>query len=73
MNICKTIPWLFALVLFSEARVDAYLDPGSGSMIVQLLLGGAAGIAVILKLGWSRLIERFGGSRAKQAANKPDE
>ncbi len=31
------------LVLAAEARVDAYLDPGSGSMLVQLLLGGVAG------------------------------
>ena len=39
------------LVLAAEARVDAYLDPGSGSMLVQLLLGGVAGAAVIMKLG----------------------
>lgn len=43
------------LVLVAEARVDAYLDPGSGSMLVQLLLGGVAGAAVIAKLSWQRL------------------
>lgn len=42
------------LVVLMEARVDAYLDPGSGSMLVQLLLGGVAGAAVIVKLGWER-------------------
>ena len=35
------------LVVAAEAQVDAYLDPGSGSMLVQLLLGGVAGAAVI--------------------------
>ena len=30
-------------VWISQTRVDAYLDPGSGSMLVQLLLGGVAG------------------------------
>jgi hypothetical protein len=43
------------MVFFTETQVDAYLDPGSGSMLVQLLLGGVAGAAVIVKLGWQRL------------------
>jgi hypothetical protein len=53
------------LVGMSEARVDAYLDPGSGSMLVQLLLGGVAGAAVIFKLGWQRFRGIFGGSAPK--------
>ena len=32
----------------------AYLDPGSGSMIVQLLAGGAAAVGVATKLYWRR-------------------
>jgi len=34
----------------------AYLDPGSGSMIVQLLAGGLAAVAVSLKLFWHRIL-----------------
>jgi hypothetical protein len=49
-----------ALVFAAETQVDAYLDPGSGSMLVQLLLGGVAGAAVIVKLGWHRLRARLG-------------
>ncbi|MCF8063124.1 MAG: hypothetical protein K9M82_11445 [Deltaproteobacteria bacterium] len=37
----------------------AYLDPGSGSMLLQILLGGVAGVAVIGKLYWSRIKEFF--------------
>ena len=59
------------LVLAAEARVDAYLDPGSGSMLVQLLLGGVAGAAVIMKLGWERFKDIFRSSKAKQT--KPNE
>jgi hypothetical protein len=51
-------------VWISEAPADAYLDPGSGSMLIQLLLGGVAGAAVILKLGWHRLRDTFGGGSA---------
>ena len=37
----------------------AYMDPGSGSLLLQLLLGGAAGALVFVKLFWSRLTGLF--------------
>ena len=37
--------------------VLAYLDPGSGSMILQVLAGGLAAIAVTAKLYWGRLLK----------------
>ena len=37
----------------------AYLDPASGSMLLQLLLGGLAGAAVALKLLWRRIAGPF--------------
>jgi hypothetical protein len=33
----------------------AYLDAGSGSMILQIILGGFAALAVSMKLYWRRL------------------
>ena len=36
--------------------VFAYLDPGTGSMIVQLLVGGVAAVAVTAKLYWHRIL-----------------
>jgi len=38
----------------------AYLDPGSGSMVFQLLLGGVAGAIVIARYYWHRLRRLFG-------------
>ncbi|RPI52876.1 MAG: hypothetical protein EHM55_15410 [Acidobacteria bacterium] len=58
-------------VWLSEKQVDAYLDPGSGSMLVQLLLGGVAGAAVIVKLGWQRFRDMFRSSSAGKT--KPNE
>ena len=51
----------------------AYLDPGTGSMILQAVLGGIAGIAVLVKVGWRRIIGLFSPRRrrafeAEQAA-----
>ena len=37
-----------------------YLDPGSGSMILQMLAGGAAAVAVVAKMYWRRLLRLFG-------------
>jgi len=33
----------------------AYLDPGSGSMLLQVLLGGVAGVAVAIKMFGKRV------------------
>lgn len=45
--------FLCALGVGQEAF--AYLDPGTGSMLLQLLLGGIAGALMIVKLYWARL------------------
>lgn len=37
----------------------AYLDPGSGSMLLQLLAGGAAAVAVTGRLYWRRIKGAF--------------
>ena len=34
----------------------AYLDPGSGSMILQILAGGAAAVGVGVTMTWRRLL-----------------
>ena len=36
--------------------VLAYLDPGSGSMILQILAGGVAAVAVTAKLYWNKIL-----------------
>ncbi len=35
----------------------AYLDPGSGSMILQMIAGGTAAVAVTAKLYWRRMLK----------------
>jgi len=43
-----------------------YLDPGAGSMILQALAGGVAGVVVVGKLYWGRIkrVLRLGRSDA---------
>jgi hypothetical protein len=43
------------LLFVCAAPAYAYVDPGTGSMMIQLLLGGFAGLAVFARLSWNRL------------------
>jgi hypothetical protein len=36
----------------------AYFDPGSGSLLMQALVGGAAGLAVFGKYLWNAITDR---------------
>ena len=51
----------------------AYLDPGAGSMILQALAGGVAGLLVAGKLYWARVkrVLRFGRSDATEHEHRP--
>ena len=51
------------LMMFDEEPAMAYLDPGTGSMLLQLLLGGVAGAAVVGKLFWQRIVSFVTGKR----------
>ena len=42
-----------------------YIDPGSGSMLLQAVAGGAAASAVVAKLYWRRLRRFLGFSRTQ--------
>jgi hypothetical protein len=44
----------------------AYLDGGTGSMILQAVLGGAAGLAVYFKTKGRRLFKRRSDDEARE-------
>ncbi len=37
----------------------AYIDPGAGSLLIQLLIGGLAGLAALVKFRWNRIRATF--------------
>ena len=55
---------VLSMLMFTDAV--AYLDPGTGSMLLQVILGGLAAVGVAIKLYWHRLRAAFG------MAKKPD-
>ncbi|WNM64240.1 hypothetical protein [Candidatus Nitrospira neomarina] len=62
------------LIVFGfENSAQAYLDPGTGSMVLQLLLGGIAGVVVILKLYWRRFVGLFRGNAQEESQHSSSE
>lgn len=52
---------IFASHLLSGlAAPEPYLDPGSGSILLQLILAAILGVGVILRTQWSRIKSLFG-------------
>ena len=46
----------FIYLFFAFSSAHAYLDPGTGSIIVQAIIGFLAAIAVALKLYWHKFL-----------------
>ncbi len=47
-------------------RPLAYLDPGSGSFLIQLLLAGIVGAGFIIKVYWKKIKALFTRSAPKK-------
>lgn len=64
-----------ALVLAFSSLVipvaNAYIDPGSGSFIVQMLIGAALGLSLSIKLFWRRLVSLFSGRKKVEHEEEP--
>jgi len=59
-------------LLIPTSPAYAYLDPGSGSMMLQVLLGGVAALVVILKIYWHRVLKLFGICKKKKEDTESD-
>jgi len=65
MTVSRVLRVVLVLVacLSIAAPAHAYLDPGTGSMLVSALIGVAAAVALALKIFWYRLVSWFRGKR----------
>ena len=48
------------VALIVPQTAHAYLDPASGSMILQAVIGGLAAVALAFKFYWHRILAFFG-------------
>ena len=47
--------WAALLLVVCAEQAHAYIDPGSGSYILQLLLAGLLGAGVAVRIYWKRI------------------
>ncbi len=65
MRILSTI---FLLLVITDAV--AYLDPGTGSMLLQVILGGVAAVAVAIKLYWHKFRAAIGMAKKQDTEDE---
>jgi hypothetical protein len=49
------------IIVFSPVKAHAYLDPGTGSYIIQMAIAGAVSALFAIKIFWKRLKEKLHG------------
>lgn len=54
-------------------REQAYLDPGSGSFLLQLLLAGLVGVGFAIKMSWKKIKAFFNRSAADADSEDTDD
>lgn len=59
---------VFSISLVFSQTAYAYLDPGTGSMIVQAIVAGILGGIFAIKFYWQKLLTFF----RKDSSNKPE-
>jgi hypothetical protein len=53
--------------------IFSYIDAGSGSLLVQLAAGGAAGLIAFFRFRWGGIRRRFRSSAASELADSEGE
>jgi hypothetical protein len=51
--------------------IQPYLDPGSGSFIIQILIASLLGVGLALRAYWTKIKARLGGKQ--DAADEDDD
>jgi hypothetical protein len=63
--------WLAAVaIIATTGPAHAYLDPGTGSIILQAIIGGIAMGAVTARLYWNKILLLFKGRQPPGAGGQ---
>jgi hypothetical protein len=63
---------MLSLLLLAPAPAWAYLDPGTGSFLIQGIIAAVIGVGVTLKLYWKRIKSAITG-KPLEADDEEDE
>lgn len=62
---------VLAIAVF-PSNAYAYLDAGTGSMIIQMLIGGVAATLVVSRTHWTRIKNFFGRDELEASGDDED-
>ncbi len=66
--LASTAPFIALGILVVPSTAHAYIDPGTGSVIIQAIIGGVVAVGFFLKTNWLRvkqLVRRVSGGKKK--------
>ena len=72
---CRLALWVVVMLvafLSIASPAYAYLDPGTGSMLVSAVIGVAAAVGLAVKMFWYRIVGLFRGKRGDTPAPTAD-
>jgi hypothetical protein len=55
--------FLFLCLIGIPFPANAYLDPGTGSMILQIVIGALVGAVTVIKVYWYKIKTFFSGKK----------
>ena len=61
------------LLLSHLGKDHAYLDPGSGSFIIQLIIASLVGVGFLVRSSWSKITRFFRGESGQSQDDFDDE
>lgn len=64
---------ILALLATSPGIAFAYIDPGTGSILIQGIIAAIAAIGVTLKLYWHRFVKFFKRGKKEHVAERTGE
>ncbi len=68
-----TILQLTGVFCLLATDVYAYIDPATGSMVIQMLIGAAAGAYLFFRSFWSRILNFLGFTKAEEPSHEEDD
>ena len=67
--LANSVVFVALLLLGSTEAAHAYVDPGTGSYVIQILIAALAGAAFAVKIYWGKIKGLF--SRSRSDAGEP--
>lgn len=61
------------LLIIPTGYAHAYLDPGSGSLIVQIVIGGLLAFLIAVRMYWTRIVNFLTGRKPAEDPGTGDQ